>query len=119
MTPRDIEKLEAIGYEVKDPRNGIWSVHGHCFDNLEDYHLASSQEEGWRDCKDDAQSPEGMKATMADKVRWLTQTRDHYFVIEWMATDMWLASVGVGERLILDTGDSPETAVDTLFWKVP
>jgi predicted NUDIX family NTP pyrophosphohydrolase len=82
MTPREVEKLRAIGYRVE--RNGVLNLlvvsgPGALF-------LEKTEEGGWETCKAHAQSPEGRKATMAAKVDWLL-ANGHEFCINGVLTD--------------------------------
>lgn len=111
MTPRDIEKLKAIGYHVSSDFNGVST---HWFADR-GYHgmpatICDSEAEAWSACKTHAQSPEGLKATMADKVRWLVDIGVRALPNGHFEARSYLVKV---------EGASPEAAVDALFWKVP
>lgn len=105
MTPRDIEKLKAIGYHF-DGRYVTWPG------------CAPVRSPGkldvWKACKTHAQSSEGLKATMADKVQFLS--RQEVLVIQ--GTDGLWTTHRFGRAAEQTFGPSPEAAVDTLFWKV-
>lgn len=132
MMPRDIEKLEALGYEVVSSRGRasdcswvacepVWlgklakNPSGH----IAWIHGRTNQAEGWDACKAHAQSPDGLKATMADKVRWLIEpTRFPSALHQLCLNGRHFAFFGaLGDEA--DGYDSPEAAVDALFWKVP
>lgn len=113
MTPRDIEKLKAIGYDLTSLLraeyrrilvNGDDAPHG----------------EGWDAAKAHSRSPEGLKATMADKVRWLAENEEHgagVLISAWSDTK-FSAEFDHGDSEF-EQGGSPEAAVDALFWRVP
>lgn len=117
-TKREIEKLEAIGYEVITIKhlfrkaffaanlNNDWFCVGGGR-TIVTYREFKTENAAWDYCSAHAQSPEGMKATMADKVRWLIEHCHDAALVE----------------LFRDTSPlgmpKPEAAVDALFWKVP
>lgn len=104
---RDIEKLAAIGYNIshKDFGGGL------AFVNVSGPGIPAFSVQGGPDklaeavarCKAHAQSPEGLKATTADKLRFLGST-----------PAVWMMVL----TEIFDKGAPPEVAVDTVFWKV-
>lgn len=128
VSDRDIEKLKAIGYQVKelditalDPIDGkrgiVGSTLGVSFNGetvfQPDQWCKSLTEHGaWK--KAYLHSAKTVKATMADKVRWLKN------VDLWMEVDGRFAiSHGPSNRGAFSIKDSPEAAVDALFWAVP
>lgn len=111
-TPRDIEKLRAIGHEV---RASNLKTPGAAFRGKvpgKGAFYRNSETEAWDGCKAYAQSPEGMKATMADKVRWLGPIEFGWW--KPLTEKRWVARNAMRSAI----GDSPEAAVDALFWKV-
>lgn len=117
---RDIGKLKAIGYTVY--RNHAGSYNWYPVGSQEGLAAPPTEGEAWKFSKAHAQSPEGMKATMADKVRWLN--------VEFGKTGHIGAVVIAGpygdghfaashQLSGQHEADSPEAAVDALFWKVP
>lgn len=136
MTPRDIEKLKAIGYTVRKVldlgwdgftpaanraiQEETWEDGGDIGDGDDFF---ASEEAAWQGCLAHAQSPEGLKATMADKVRWLlangetTFTGSGRFEMSGPHDDGFHATCR--QAIGIFRADSPEAAVDALFWKVP
>lgn len=145
MTPRDIEKLAALGYEVLPARGRasdcswvacepVWlaklskNPSGH----IAWIHGRTNQNAGWAACKEHAQSEDGMRATMADKVRWLLTrefndpVRGHkeptIGSIAFSGAIEGSFGCSVGSYYVHFSADSfvaPHAAVDALFWKVP
>lgn len=113
MTPRDIEKLQAIGYTV--PFDGVAYD---CFlqgEDILEHRDWEFEHMAWGACKAHAQSPDGMKATMAEKVRFIGRVVIRAPVKGVNNWDAWQDEPDDIEA----EGDSPEAAVDALFWKVP
>lgn len=107
MTPRDIEKLKALGYSFNSNAAGCYVLlNGSVVDH-------QGGDEPWTVAQDHSQF-EGLKATMADKVRWLDTSVDIY-PDENRTT--WVAQIT--SSYTYGSGQSPEAAVDALFWKVP
>lgn len=75
----------------------------------------TTEEEAWERCKSYTRSEEGMKATMADKVRWL---RDNGHTIVFGNERVHVTSDSYG---LIEFADqrSPEVVADDMFWKVP
>lgn len=116
VSERDIEKMRDIGYHVDEEHLGDGdkvAIADRGYHGMPATIMANGDDDvadAWASCKAHAQSPEGMKATMADKVRWLHERWN--YAIE-SSRHHGRFRFGDGE------GDSPESAVDALFWKVP
>lgn len=112
ISSRDIEKLKAIGYVERD--DGWLQNNGLPGETRE---WSPGIKDRWGQAKAHAQSPEGMKATMADKVRWLLQhgrldlTDVSISLYPWGTLRKHI-SIGADPKM-------PEAAVDALFWRVP
>lgn len=137
ISARTIEKLKAIGYTVIG-RGGNWVIYNHnglTTNGGADLKSTGSEESAYRVSREHAQSPSGMKATMADKVRWLQTAEIPGLRIRHLDAPYpvagqpgrWAihAHTTVVSADLVHTGDeygegaSPEAAVDALFWKVP
>lgn len=106
--PRDIEKLRAIGYTWTPTEV---SLHGR---RVGDYIMGGKDPASA--AKAHGQSPEGMKATMADKVRWLCEQRPRLLYFNANINGFKASETHESRE---ETAASPEAAVDVLFWKVP
>jgi hypothetical protein len=128
VTQRDIEKLKAIGYTVvavsDEPNSGqtLYQVRRRGL-NYSGWGGQVSEDAGWAACKVDAQSPWGAIATMTDKIRWLCRQVGPrgsavVSIISVFGDDAkWNAALD--QPAIDGTSDSPASAVDVLFWRVP
>lgn len=135
VTSRDIEKLEAIGYHVDDEPlgdgdrvaiadRGYQGMPATIFANGED-----NVAEAWAACKAHSQSPEGMVATMADKVRFIEGIKDRagfpsgVFVYPYQnghrAEHVPSPHSTMSGSGYMGEGESPEVAVHALWEKVP
>lgn len=122
MSPRDVEKLRAIGFDVKQsPENpGHWIYTVESFPSGGKTWCNPKQETAseilaWEKCRELA---DDLRATMADKVRWLARQRLEGITI-WYITnhpEKWGAA---HSKELMAQGPSPETALDELFWSVP
>lgn len=124
VTPRQREKLEALGFRSVQPSvaGGAGKVEvplafrSCCDDGSISWFPDSHNDEAaaWAQAMAMVRSPEGLKATMADKVRWLNDQRVRVmFQLSIYAPHegpYWTNS---------ETARAPEVAVDALFWKVP
>lgn len=119
MTPRDIEKLKAIGIRE------AWQEHTHYFIGFPGpkkawttewaaHQSTHSKDDAVAEAKAYVQSPEGMRATMADKVRFLGT-----LIVQAPANGLPWYAARFEPLVPMGTGESPEAAVDALFWKVP
>ncbi len=126
MTPRDIEKLKFLGYDAgfgdDYDENGNPYVEVGLNHLLVDKVSSSDPSDGiafgWEKAKAHAQSPEGMKATMADKIAFLSAI--DVVRIYFTSDHQYFAALGEGDGgpESHDCAD-PQTAVDALIWKVP
>lgn len=118
LTPRQIEKLEAIGYEITLPATEI-HFRGR---RVGDYvmgaaHLADlGRQRAWKGAMNHASSDEGMKITMADKVRWLSTTFAGFMVTVRSVGGKFHARVA---EIRIGDADSPEAAVHALWVNAP
>lgn len=119
MTPRDIEKLKAIGFTVihephTHPSNQNYYQLKPAQGQPDGLHLVwvPTEELGWEAHKRYVTSPDGMKATMADKIRFIGDME----ICQGLSG--WTAFKGRGPDTESGEGDSTEAAVDALFWKV-
>jgi hypothetical protein len=116
MTPRLIEKLKALGFTVNYNNIGL----GRTFFITEPYvagargNYYDTEAGAWLEISKWVASPEGMKATMADKVRWLLGNGRRCDIGERTDPDGSQRFFANRER-----GDSPEAAVHELWLKVP
>lgn len=132
VSEREIEKLKAIGLVQRledvvgpsDPQERVrWLARPRP--------IRQHDPGTWDGLKEWAQSPEGLKATMAAKVRWLCAHKElgygltvgggraiaARFVATYNNSDGY--SPDYYKQVATAPCDSPEAAVDALFWKVP
>ncbi len=146
MTPRDIEKLKALLYEVKreSARSGpYWTatrqqgsvraafMFTHPTSGAMAHQRFQSEDEAWAQCMEHAKRHP--MTTMADKVRWILDNEGMFSLCAYSTDggeekgyfaempDIRHPAVvqrwkGVRAR---GQGPAPEVAVDDLFWKVP
>lgn len=107
LTARDIEKLKALGLRIQGAPQGPRQA---------EMTQAEMELQQWADIKECVQSS-WLKATMADKVRWLNDQTSRAVIIE-KVRSRYQADAMLNPCVSAD-GDSPEAAVDALFWKVP
>jgi hypothetical protein len=115
MTPRQIEKLKAIGYDVQPIATGGNKSTGPSY---APWHSGMSEAEAWQCAMAHASSPEGMVATMAAKVKWLCGKLYPLSIGCWKVNKRFVFAATVG----VETGpqaDSPEAAVHALWEAVP
>lgn len=133
MIDRDIEKLTAINYEVglansnpryyhRFPLSMDWSGRHNAMTGMTWW--VKTESEAWEKCKAHAQSPEGMKATMADKVQALPRLlgdigelrlMHHGGGVPWP----WEATWTTNGQTVQAFGPTTEAAVNVLFWEIP
>lgn len=121
VSPRDIEKLKAIGYDMW-VRQEERIVYGYYKKDLVEVNPDPPiGPELWDWAKADAQSPEGMKITMADKVRLFAEIDDVDPEVHLAPSSLgWTARITCdGEVMFVADGETPEAAMDALFWSVP
>lgn len=127
MTPREIEKLQAIGYNFTQYKWGhIWLPPRGArplVDKEFNFGIVDAESGSLDMAKAHAQSAEGLKATMADKVRYINEKHLRGVLVEpvWEDGDSdFYATLtrqdGRGKHT--EGGQSPEAAVDALFWAV-
>lgn len=142
---REIEKLEALGYEVEikpyavryrypHQRDATWQSAIECNSKVRPEWSRSTEEAlalAWAACSEHARSPDGMRSTMADKVAWLTQNGPDWPSVEvctefgsegptgWFTAEQVIYRNGQAHEGIRENGASAEAAVDALFWSVP
>lgn len=112
MTPREIEKLKVLGFvEIGN------LVHYSGRDRYFGKSDAPDAKGAWAAADEWVRSEHGLKATMADKVLW--------FCLPHLSDGHGIEVVPLHGKFIATSGwtraeaDSPEAAVDALFWKVP
>lgn len=112
VSSRDMEKLKAIGYTANRTGTGKFVVSRQWGEPGGEYlgGRFDTEEIAFRAAQIHSQT-DGLKATMADKVRLLSSVQVYTLVI---ASGKWFATRNDTEG----EGDTPEVAVDTLFWKV-
>lgn len=97
VTTRDIEKLKGLGYRVGHREGSGWWASARVIISAQH----EKEADAWAACKAHAQSPEGMKVTMADKIDWLLANGYDF--------------------LLIHNGKPVKSAAftDEAFWKVP
>jgi len=119
LSPRMIEKLEAIGYQISTPPTTEVHFHGR---RIGDYIMGArhtpdlGRQRAWKGALIHAESLEGMKITMADKVRWLSTTFPGFMVTVRTVDGKFNARV---VEFRIAGADSPEAAVHALWESVP
>lgn len=116
LTARDIEKLKAIGYEVR-----LQDGYGLLLCGIPVHHFRADREENaWLYAKQHAQSPDGMKTTMASKLDMLIaygyslRFYGHRAeAVPFFPGKTTLPSVSAGIE------GTSEALVDRITWKVP
>lgn len=126
ISERDTEKLKAIGYVIKVYK-GAKTIDGRPIAEIDCIPLMPPMvfsgdnvvERAWAVCETHAKSA-GLKATMADKVRWLINNSASWVEICTGDEDRTFYEASLPDIYEKDAqGGSPEAAVDALFWKVP
>jgi hypothetical protein len=113
MTPRNIEKLKAIGYGPFDEVENLRKTGSH-----------RSEADFWFCAKAHAQSPDGMKATRSDKERLICGDSGHITIdhrqIPGVPDRGWFVHLvsNTADGGKCANGESPEQAIDRLFWSM-
>lgn len=112
ISVHDIEKLKALDFSAKEDEDGWYPW---LDEESMDEGPFETEAEAWAHCKSYAQSEFGMLVLMADKVRWLGT------VCIYPLTDGWVATIDCRRdgEVEESKADSPQAAVDALFWGAP